>query len=412
MFERGDLIEARGERNFEGIFIKEEDGFIILKLKSGYDVVLNKEKFKFELKEKGSAKIIENRIESRGDVRLIATGGTIASKVDYSTGGVSPSLDPSYYLQIAPELINKVEPETFMNIFSENLTPEDWIKIAKEVYENIRKGYKGIIITMGTDTMHYTAGALSFMLNPLSVPVVITGAQRSSDRGSTDAHQNLIASYYAAKTNIGEVVICMHAETGDTYNYIIRGNRARKMHTERRDAFRSINALPIGKVYEDGKIEFLSKYREVSEETKLDTAIEKRVQLLYSYPGFDGEIIKYLVDKGYKGIVIAATGFGNLPMAYESVREGLKYAKEKNVPIVITSQTIYGATNPFVYSTSREMEKLDNIIYVGDMLTETAYTKLMFALGHSQDMKEIKKIMTTNLANEISERSEINTYLI
>ncbi|MCW1292624.1 MAG: Glu-tRNA(Gln) amidotransferase subunit GatD [Candidatus Parvarchaeota archaeon] len=417
-FEKGDKIKATGEIEIEGFFVKEEDNYVIIKLSSGYDVVLNKDKFKFELKEKNkeenklSNKENKESFKGKRNISLIATGGTIASKVDYKIGGVSPSLDPSYYYQIAPELKEEVEAETFMNIFSENLLPKHWIEIGKEINKKIKEGYKGIILTMGTDTMHYTASALSFMLNPLSVPVVITGSQRSSDRGSTDAHQNLVCSLNVAKSEIGEVTICMHGEISDSFNLIIRGTRARKMHTERRDAFRSINDKPIGKVYPNGKIEFINSYRKKAEDTVLNVNLDDKVQLLYSYPGFDGEVIKYYVDKGFKGLVIAATGFGNLPMEYESVKEGLKYANEKNVPIVITSQTIYGSTNPFVYSTSREMSKFNNIIYVKDMLTETAYVKLMFALGKTKDMEEIKDFMKKNLVGEISEKSEIDTFLI
>jgi glutamyl-tRNA(Gln) amidotransferase subunit D len=416
MFSRGDEIIAKGETTIKGIVVSDYDEFIVVKLKNGYDVVLNKNKYKIELvkpAEKSEGEKREEKVpEVKGKISLLATGGTIASKVDYSTGGVSPTLDPEYYFLVAPELRENVVPRIIMSIFSEDLIAKEWIKMAEEIYEDIQRGARGIIMTMGTDTMHYTSAMLSFMLNPLSAPVVITGAQRSSDRGSTDAHQNLVTSMYAAMQDIGEVVICMHAETSDSYNFLIRGTRARKMHTERRDAFRPINSKPIAKVWPDGKIEYISAYRKVAESTILDTKINDKVRLLYSYPGFDGDVIKFYIDKGYEGLVIAATGFGNLPMKHEDIREALAYADKKGVPIVITSQTIYGSTNPFVYSTAREMQKLSNIIYVNDMLTEVAYAKLMFVLGHTKSMKEIKEMMTRNLANEISNRSEIDTYLI
>ncbi len=411
----GDEIIAKGETEIHGKIIADYNDYLVVKLKNGYDVVIEKEKYKIEVEktgEKKEEKKEEKNYDVSGKISLIATGGTIASKVDYSTGGVSPTLNPEYYFLIAPELIDNVSPRIIMSIFSEDIRANDWIKFAEEIYKDIQKGAKGIILTMGTDTMHYTSSMLSFMLNPLSVPVVITGAQRSSDRGSTDAHQNLVTSMYAAMQDIGEVMICMHAETSDSYNYLIRGNRARKMHTERRDAFRPINSKPIAKIYPNGNIEFLSEYRKRAKETKLDTKISDKVALLYSYPGFSGDVIKFYVDKGYEGLVIAATGFGNLPMKHEDVREGLKYANDKGVPIVITSQTIYGSTNPFVYSTSREMQKFENIIYLGDITTEAAYAKLMFVLGHTKKLEEIKELMKTNMANEMNDRSMIDTYLI
>jgi glutamyl-tRNA(Gln) amidotransferase subunit D len=277
----------------------------------------------------------------------------------------------------------------------------------------IEGGVKGIVITMGTDTMHYTASALSFMLNPLSVPIVITGAQRSGDRGSTDGSTNLLASVITAKRwNGGESVICMHANMDDEYNFILRGNKARKMHTERRDAFRPINIKPLGKVYLDGRIEKTNEFRERSTETRIDTKLDEKVAILMSYPSFDGKIIDYYISRGIHGLVIAATGFGNLPIINKDLIKSLKHADEKGIPIVITSQTIYGRTNRFVYQTSREMSKFQNIIYVDDMTTEAAFAKLMFVLGHKKKLQDISEMMRTSLAGELSQRNEIDEFLI
>lgn len=419
----GDLIEIKIENEkFNGEFIKEEENLIIIKLKSGYDITLSKEtidsismldkSINLEEKEEKESKLkIENP-----DITMITTGGTISSKIDYKTGGVSPSVDSNYYFQISPDLQKqgKIAVVNLMRKLSENMLPSDWIKIAKEAYSDIKNGSKGIIVTSGTDTMHFASAALSFLLNPLSVPVVFTGSQRSTDRGSTDAGTNLLLSAFAAKNfSGGESVICMHANLNDEYNYILRGNKARKMNTERRDAFRPINIKPLAKVYTDGKIreispEIISK----KENTKLNEKIDDKVKLIYSYPSMGGDIIDYYTYSKVHGIVIAATGFGNLPLEDKTIINALKKAEKQQIPIVITSQTIYGSTNKFVYSTLREISRFDNVIYVGDMTTETAFVKLMFALGNSKKLEEIKKIMSTNLAGETKERREIDEFLI
>ncbi|MEM0111248.1 MAG: Glu-tRNA(Gln) amidotransferase subunit GatD [Candidatus Parvarchaeota archaeon] len=421
--DKGDLLEVKLNGSVvHGELIDASEGKLILKLKSGYDIVIRKEdasdikivqkaeKFTTNM----NATTIDNKIDG-ADIGIITTGGTIGSKVDYKTGGVSPTFTAEDVVNLSPEIkkYGRLYIKNLMNIFSENMTPDDWISIAKEVMTEVKRGIKGVVITMGTDTMHYAAAALSFMLNPLSIPVVITGAQRSGDRGSTDGSSNLLASVIAArKWAGGEVTICMHANMNDEYNFILRGNKARKMHTERRDAFRPINIKPLGRVYLDGRIEEIGEYRGKASETKLDTRIDDKVGILLSYPSFDGKIIDYMIDSGLHGLVIAATGFGNLPIANKSVIKALKHANDKNVPIVVTSQTIYGRTNKFVYKTSREMSEYKNVMYVEDMTTEAAFAKLMFVLGHKRRMEEISNLMTTPLAGEISERSKIDEFLI
>lgn len=419
----GDLIEIKIENEkFNGEFIKEEENLIIIKLKSGYDITLSKEtidsisildkSINLEEKEEKESKLkIENP-----DITMITTGGTISSKIDYKTGGVSPSVDSNYYFQISPDLQKqgKIAVVNLMRKLSENMLPSDWIKIAEESYSKIKNGSKGIIVTSGTDTMHFASAALSFLLNPLSVPIVFTGSQRSTDRGSTDAATNLLLSAFAAKNfQGGESVICMHANLNDEYNYILRGNKARKMHTERRDAFRPINIKPLAKVYTDGKIsEISSEIITKKEDTKLNDKIDDNVKLIYGYPSMGGDIIDYYIDSKVHGIVIAATGFGNLPLEDKTIVSALKNAQKQGIPIVITPQTIYGSTNKFVYSTLREISEFDNIIYVGDMTTETAFVKLMFALGKSKKLEEVKTVMSTNLAGEMKERREIDEFLI
>ncbi len=421
----GDFIKINfKDKEFNGDFIRidEDADVLIMKLKSGYDIAIPRKEIRgLSIIQRVAKEKVNTLTKSESysfdnpDLTIITTGGTISSKIDYKRGGTSPFVPPEYYFQIAPDLkkYGNVAINKLMSIWSEDMAPRDWIKIAIAALSAIKKGSKGIMVTMGTDTMHFASAAMSFILNPLSVPVVFTGAQRSTDRGSTDASTNLLLSAITAlKWGGGESVICMHANLNDNYNFILRGNRARKMHSERRDAFRPINTLPLGKVYLDGKIEKLSENIKRSEETSINTKLDEKVALLVSYPGMDGNLINAAIEKGTHGIVIAGTGFGNLPLKEKSVYNALKRAKKEDIPVVLTSQTIYGATNEFVYSRLRELSNFDNIIYVGNMLTETAFAKLMFVLGQTKKIEEVKTIMNTTLAGEISDKDNLNEFLI
>lgn len=421
----GDLIEIGFQNRIlhcEFIKFDGERKLLIVKLKSGYDLAIPENEIssikliKRSVVEKTmESKTTEKSIFERPDLTIVTLGGTISSKIDYKTGGVSPTVSPEYYFQIAPGLreYGNIEINPLMSIFSENMRPSDWVKIAKAAYDSIKKGSKGIVVTMGTDTMHFASAALTFMLNPLSVPIVFTGAQRSTDRGSTDASTNLLLSVIAAsKWEGGESVVCMHANLNDDYNLLIRGNRVRKMHSERRDAFRPINSRPLAEVRLDGSIAKISEYSKRNKETEINTKIDDKVVMLLSYPGMNGNGIKRAVEDGAHGIVIEGTGFGNLPLGEKSVSNALAYADKKAIPIVITSQTIYGPTSRFVYSTLRELSGFKNIIYVGNMLSETAFVKLMFVLGQTKDITKIRELMTKPLAGELDDKNEINEYLI
>ncbi len=289
------------------------------------------------------------------------------------------------------------------------MKPEYWAKTARSVADEINGGADGVVVAHGTDTMHYTSAALNFMLDT-PVPVVVTGAQRSSDRPSSDAFMNLISSVVAAKSDIAEVTLCMHAEEDDSYCLLHRGTKVRKMHTTRRDTFRSINALPIAKI-EKGKLKLVDKnsnYKKRSNENvQLNDDLEEKVALIKSYPGIDADTIEYHLDKGYKGIVLEGTGLGHCP---ENLLPSLERAKDSNIPIIMTSQCLYGLVNMDVYSTGRKIVSA-GVISVFDMLPETAYVKLVWALGQTENIEEVKKIMQTNIAGEIGEKSSEKYFL-
>ncbi|NJE09969.1 Glu-tRNA(Gln) amidotransferase subunit GatD [Thermococcus sp. MAR1] len=344
-------------------------------------------------------------------VAIIGTGGTIASRIDYKTGAVHAAFTAEELAKAVPEIfdIANITPKLLFNIMSEDMRPEYWIKIAHEVARMLNNGEDGVVIAHGTDTMAYTASALSFMLRDLGKPVILVGSQRSSDRPSSDAAMNLICSVRMATADLGEVAIVMHGETGDTYCLAHRGTKARKMHTSRRDAFRSINDIPIAKIWPGGKIEFLrSDYRRRTEsEVWVDDEMEERVALVKAFPGIQPEVIDFFVDKGYKGIVIEGTGLGHVPTY---LIDSIKRATEEGLSVCMTSQCLYGRVNLNVYSTGRRLLKA-GVIPCEDMLPETAYVKLMWVLGHTDDPKEIREMMLTNYAGEITPYTRFDTFL-
>ncbi len=428
----GDVIRIqRGSETYEGILLpRSEYGdptCIVIKLPNGYNIgvrytpstVIQRLRKAAEVGKFPARKAVKK--PGLPSISMIATGGTIGSRVDYVTGGVYMCVKPEELLYLTPELEAAVYIERMRSPFlvaSEDLTPADWKKLAEMTAEELNSDIRGVVITHGTDTMHYTSAALSFMLRNLSKPVAIVGAQRSPDRGSFDGAMNLLcAAYYAARSDIAEVAIVMHAESSDTYCHAIRGTKARKMHTSRRDTFRPINDLPLARIWPSGKIDVINtRYKKrCKAEVYADTAFERRVAIVKAYPGSDPEIIDYYTDKGYLGVVIEGTGFGHAPIYPREKRlswlPSIRRAIEEGLIIVMTSQALYGRTNPYVYRNARVLKQA-GVIYAEDMLTEVAYIKLGWILGHTQDRSEVEALMLTDIAGEISSRTLFDTYLI
>jgi len=390
---------------------------IILKLSSGYNIGIDIKDAKIEKISSGQKPKIEldpvdkQISEEKDNLSILSTGGTVASVIDYKTGAVHPAFTADDLLRATPELVDyaNINAKAIFNILSENMTPQYWKETAEAVYNEINEGADGIIIAHGTDTMHYTASALSFMIDT-PVPIILTGAQRSSDRPSSDAFTNLMASVVAAKSDIAEVSICMHATEDDSYCDLHRGTRARKMHTSRRDTFTSINMNPLAKI-ENNQITINDKEVQYTKrnENKLsiNTNLADKVALIKMYPGIDAEIIDIYTDKGYDGIVIEGTGLGHCS---DEVIDKISRATNENIPVVMTSQCLFGRTNMNVYSSGRRLLQ-ENVIPVGDMIPETAYTKLLWAAGQTDDTEEIRKIMQSNLKGEINTTSSQNYFI-
>ncbi|MGC8547425.1 MAG: Glu-tRNA(Gln) amidotransferase subunit GatD [Candidatus Micrarchaeia archaeon] len=425
----GDKIRIkRGSETFEGILMPRPDlgdkSIIVLKLENGYNIGIRYtpdtriEKVKTEKTyfEFPKAEITNN--PALPNITLVSTGGTIESRVDYVTGGVYMLVKPEELLYEVPELSNiaNISIVNPMSIASEDMTYIDWQTIAKEVANAFKKGARGIVITHGTDTMHYSSAVLSFMLQKLPGPVVLTGAQRSGDRGSSDAFMNLICSgIIAAKSDIAEVGICMHASSSDDYCNFIRGTKARKMHTSRRDAFRPINNKPIARVSEKGSIEYLTDYtKPTGEELELRTGYEPKVALVKFYPNSDPAIIDYYVEKGYKGIIIEGTGLGHVAVAPKepaySWLDHVKKAVESGLVVGVTSQCLYGRVNSSVYRNLRLLAAA-GAIHCEDMLPEVALVKLGFLLGNYKK-SEAEQMLNKNLVGEISKRTEADWFMV
>lgn len=416
-------IETKGA-SYEGILMpRPETGdpdCIVLKLQSGYNIGLKFERgMKIKKLRKSPPKISGAKPLAFNPkapaISLIAVGGTIGSRIDYRTGGVHALMKPEEFLFNIPELKDIVRIKRVCRPFtkmSEDMDPNDWQILAKTVAKELND-VEGVIITHGTDTMHYTSAALSFMLRNLSKPVVLTGSQRSSDRGSSDAGMNIICSAWISRSDIAEVGICMHEGMSDDCCIFIHGTKARKMHSSRRDAFRSINDVPIAKVWPDGRMQILKGYKKRSDEDVIaDTKFEPRVALLKVYPGSDPSILEFLISKGYKGFVIEGTGLGHVPtQARCSWIPAIKKAIKAGIPVIVTTQTLYGRVNPHVYTNLRILFSDAKAIPGEDMLPETAYVKLGWVLGHTKDMDEVRKAMLQNIAGEINNRSIPEAYL-
>jgi len=421
--EIGDIIRVvKNGETHEGILIPRseygDDKHIVLKLKTGYNIGVRVtsttkiEKIGAGTKPTFIPPSLPKQKPDLPKVTIISTGGTIASRVDYRTGAVRPALTASDLYSVVPELseIATVDAEILFNIFSEDIASQHWSAIAKAAAKHIEKGEDGVVIAHGTDTMAYTAAALSFAMQELPVPIILVGSQRSADRPSSDAATNLTGAVVAAsKAPFAEVVLAMHETPSDKTIVLHRGTKVRKCHTSRRDTFKSINTEPLAKVENNQVIMQTTVFRRRNHSKKLvlKPNFEEKVALLKFHPNFNPEAIEYLVSKGYRGIVLEGTGLGHISNQCVSV---VRKAIEEGVIVAMTSQCIWGRVDMNVYYRGRDLLSA-GVIPLEDMLSETALVKLMWALGQTDKMEEAKKLLTTNIAHEISPRtlSEANT---
>ncbi|HXX73349.1 MAG TPA: Glu-tRNA(Gln) amidotransferase subunit GatD, partial [Candidatus Acidoferrales bacterium] len=300
-----------------------------------------------------------------------------------------------------------IQANILFSIFSENIGPQQWPKIAEYVADQARNGADGVVIAHGTDTLAYTAAALSFAFTDLPIPVVLVGSQRSSDRPSSDAASNLIAATtVAAQAPFAEVVVAMHDWISDEKIAVHRGTKVRKCHTSRRDAFRSVNAKPLAYfdlIHRMLEVSGTFKPRRKNVAPVLQSQFDPNVALIKFHPGISSGIIDWATATGYKGLVLEGTGLGHVGDAFFP---SIERAVNNGVVVCMCSQCVWGRVHMNVYSTGRDLLKI-GVLPMGDVLAETALVKLMWAFGHEKDPERVKKIMLTNIANEFSERREL-----
>ncbi|MBI5332009.1 MAG: Glu-tRNA(Gln) amidotransferase subunit GatD [Candidatus Aenigmarchaeota archaeon] len=432
-----------GKKEYKGIIMPNtgDSGCLVLKLDNGYNLGIeldSKAEIK-KTKEEGAVmkKCKREKLQhdpSKPTIAILHTGGTIASRVDYRTGGVTPVFDAEDLVSMVPELadVANIRCRLIFQMWSEDMEPEHWQIIAKEIVKEIEEGCDGIIITHGTDYMHYTAAALAFMARNLPIPVILTGSQRSSDRGSSDAAMNLIcAANFIANSDFSGIAICMHGSSSDAYCNILPACKTRKMHTSRRDAFKPINTKPIARVdYKTGRIEFCENStffsgknyneKDFKRIPVLEIGYNKKVALIKSYPGMAADQLDWYMNN-CDGVVFEGGGIaGNLAINvlddltkhHALMLKKLKDMTSKGIVVYMTSQCIYGRVNMNVYTTGRDMQSVGCM--PAYMIPEVALVKLGWVLGRFKNSagnkEKIDELMQKNIAGEIISRSELDEF--
>ena len=414
----GDRVRVSGEREYEGVVMPHTEfsgvDILVLKLDTGYNVGIPMDQISaIELLAKANVATASREVPPpKGGKPLAAvlgTGGTIASYVDYRTGAVHPAVTAEELVFSVPEILDScnVRARMIYSVFSENLSPKEWQELAVEAARELNAGADAVIIPHGTDTLHFTSAALAFMLRGLTGPVILVGSQRSSDRPSSDAAFNLMCAARLAAEDLGEVVSCLHHETGDTVCAVLRGTKIRKMHASRRDAFKAINERPLGLVHEDGRVTWGAPMEPRGKGTVVaETGMDPNVALVTFHPGLTARRFEAQTHDAH-GIVIAGTGLGHVsddlvPPIRKAVRDG--------TPVVMTTQCLNGRVGLRVYDKGRDLLAA-GVIPGEDMLPEVALVKLMWVLGRTKDPDEVRKLMATNLAGEINPTIALDEYV-
>ena len=384
---------------YTGTFISSSEKTVTVKLESGYNITLNKDSFKITeeypgVPQEGSSKGKISGECGENGICILTTGGTIGSSVDYKTGAVKPVKDISYLYNFVNNISQfKLYHENIENMLSENVDAGKWKIFARKARDAMKKG-NSVIIFHGTDTMQYSASALSFMFEEQTKPIIFTGSQRSSDRPSSDAFMNIEGSINFASMDMGEVGISMHTGTSDDSVSLYRGTRTRKMHTSSRDAFISIGEPAMAK-YSNGTVSELNHIKKPSENIVLKDKLDESVGMVYFYPGMREEDF-YNLSYNKKAVIIMGTGLGHVSSGILKIIEKLS----KETAFFMTSQCIYGNVNMNVYSTGRDLLHA-GVIPLDNMLAETAMVKAMYILGNYPD--ELKNLMRANIRGEIED---------
>ncbi|HAD82212.1 TPA: Glu-tRNA(Gln) amidotransferase GatDE subunit D [Candidatus Edwardsbacteria bacterium] len=418
---QAEVVTSRGD--FKGTVLprseNDDDQHIVLKIATGYNIGIDIATITGMTEtgyKKANYKIPEKEFPITPGlprVKLLGTGGTIASRLDYRTGAVIPAFTPGELYGAVPELadICNLTTDKLFAVFSENMGPEQYKTLAVAIGKEIENGIDGIVIGHGTDTLHYTAAALTFMVQNPPVPIVLVGSQRSSDRPSSDAALNLIhATTAAGHGDIAEVMVCMFGPTSDEYGFLHRGTRVRKMHSSYRSTFRTIGDTPLATVTRQGVRPIKPDYhpRRKDRQVTIKPYFEEKIGMIYYYTNMQPDMIDSMVDAGYKGIIIIGTGLGHVN---KPLYPAIERAVAKGVHIFMTVQTLWGYVHMFVYDTGRDL-MAKGVVPLENMLPEAAYIKLGWVLGQTQDREEVNRMMLAPVSDETTPREPYNGYLI
>ncbi|MGI5893303.1 MAG: asparaginase [Candidatus Merdivicinus sp.] len=322
---------------------------------------------------------------------LLTTGGTIASVS--GDDGLTPEITPPALMHAIQNLSAhySITCKNILNLDSSNIQAEEWKLIAHSVFDAL-PAYDGIIITHGTDTMAYTASMLSFMLENLQKPVILTGSQLPISSPLSDAIENLTTAFAAAEAGIPGVSIAFHHK-------IIRGCRAVKVRTMGFDAFASVNSPVRAEVFADG-LHIYDHTPAPTGETALNCNLCNDVFLLKLIPGTNPAVFDMLGQMSYRGIILEAFGAGGLHFIRRDLSEKIRHLVQKGIAVVVCSQCLYDSSDFSIYEVGRKI--LDaGVIPAGDMTTEAAVTKLMWALGQTEDLALVREIFNADFVGEI-----------
>ncbi|MFH1400120.1 MAG: Glu-tRNA(Gln) amidotransferase subunit GatD [Nanoarchaeota archaeon] len=420
----GDSVSVRYDgETIEGVFIS-EDSHLVIKLRGGYNIALDKRKVK-----KVSAlpasnasavpKIVKPKKGEGAKIVVLHTGGTIASRVDYATGAVIARYGPEEFLSLFPEVMRfaDVHSRLVANIQSEMMRFDHYNLLVDAIEAEVKAGAKGIVVTHGTDTLSYTSAALGFACAGIGVPVVLVGSQRSSDRPSSDAYMNLLSAvFYASRTKRAGVSVCMHGGLDDTTCDILDAFRCRKMHTTRRDAFRQVNGKVIAKVsvFDETIQEFDAPRHVAVDQIRGRFDPRLKVGWVRTHPHMRKE--DFSAFASYDGLIIEGTGLGHVPnMALDAfMAEHARIAKAvkalcRKMPVVLGSQCVFGRVMMDVYTPQR-MLKADGVL--GDTLdlpVETLFIKLAWLLS-TVPRDQVASSFGLDLAGELSSRSRVDGF--
>ena len=419
MVDAGDRVKVITKKSTEeGILMPSfDDTTIIIKLDSGYNTGFDKKEIvkMVTVKKSVPKKETKQKIKINKDLPTISvlhTGGTIASKVDYRTGGVATEFSPEELISLFPELVNiaNIESELISQMWSDDLRFKHFSLIAKKIEQQIKKKVKGIIIGIGTDNLAVAASALSFIVEKSPIPIIFVGAQRSSDRGSSDAGMNLIcAAEFIAQTDFAGVGICMHENANDNNCLILPANKTYKLHSSRRDAFKAVNSNAIAKInHKTKKITFTNEnYQKADSKLIIKPKMEEKVALLKIHVNMFPEQFEFF--KGFKGLVIEGTGLGHTPgqapnpecEIHKKIYPAIKKVIDSGCIVIMTTQCIFGRVNMNVYDKGRDLLEL-GVIPGKDMLANTVLVKLSWLLAN-YSKEETEKLITKNLRGEINQ---------